>query len=166
MARFETAIRVVLRHEGGYANNPRDRGGETKFGISKRSYPRFNIQSLTRAQAKAIYLRDFWRPGRYSAIRSQSVATKAFDLAVNMGRKPAARLLQTAVNELDGRRLGGKLKVDGIIGPRTLKAVNRISPANLLTELRAQAALRYARIALRDPTQTVFLKGWMRRAVS
>ena len=166
MAQFEPAIRVVLRHEGGYATNPRDKGGETMYGISQRSYPRLDIKSLDRDGAMAIYLRDFWKPGRYGSIRSQSVATKAFDLAVNMGRKTAARLLQTAVNEMDGRRLGGKLKVDGVIGPRTLKAVNSLAPANLLTELRAQAALRYARIALRDPTQKIFLKGWMRRAVS
>ena len=161
MAKFEPAIHVVLKHEGGYANDPRDRGGETKFGISQRSYPNLDIENLTRKDARAIYLRDFWKPGRFGSIRSQSVATKAFDLSVNMGRKRAARLLQTSVNEL-----GGQLKRDGIIGPRTLKAVNKLSPAKLLTELRAQAALRYARIALRDPTQKVFLKGWMRRAVS
>ena len=161
MAEFIPAIRVVLRHEGGYSNNPRDRGGETNFGISKRSYPRLDIKSLTRAEAKAIYRRDFWRPGRFGSIRSQTVATKAFDMAVNMGRKRAAKILQSAVNEL-----GGRLKVDGVIGPRTLRGTNSLPPRKLLQKLRAQAALYYARLTLRKPEQKVFLKSWMRRAVS
>ena len=161
MAEFDPAIRVVLRHEGGYSNNPRDKGGETNFGISKRSYPRLDIKSLTRAEARVIYRRDFWRPGRYGSIRSQAVATKAFDMAVNMGRKRAAKILQSAVNEL-----GGRLKVDGVIGPRTLRAANSLPPRSLQKELRAQAALYYARLTLRKPDQQVFLKGWMRRAVS
>ena len=161
MAEFDPAIRVVLRHEGGYSNNPRDKGGETNFGISKRSYPRLDIKSLTRVEARVIYRRDFWRPGRYGSIRSQAVATKAFDMAVNMGRKRAAKILQSAVNEL-----GGRLKVDGVIGPRTLRAANSLPPRSLQKELRAQAALYYARLTLRKPDQKVFLKGWMRRAVS
>ncbi len=161
MAKFEPVIQAVLWHEGGYANDPDDPGGETNFGISKRSYPQVDIKNLTRKDAKAIYLRDFWRPGRYAGIRSQSVATKAFDLGVNMGRTRAARLLQTAVNAL-----GGKLKVDGAVGPKTLRAVNALSARSLLRELRAQAAVRYAEIVLARPKSKKYLHGWMRRAVS
>ena len=59
---FDQAIEVILKHEGGYANNPNDSGGETKYGISKRSYPELNIRGLTRDYAKKIYEQDFWKP--------------------------------------------------------------------------------------------------------
>jgi hypothetical protein len=57
---FERAVAFVLRHEGGYVNDPRDPGGETKYGISKRAYPRLDIKGLTEADAKEIYRRDYW----------------------------------------------------------------------------------------------------------
>lgn len=57
---FEKAVAFVLRHEGGYTNDNRDPGGETKFGISKRAYPSLDIKNLTEEQAKVIYRRDYW----------------------------------------------------------------------------------------------------------
>ena len=63
-ARFLKAFEKVLRHEGGYVNDPLDLGGETKYGISKRSYPHLDIKNLTLDQAKQIYFRDFWQRGR------------------------------------------------------------------------------------------------------
>ena len=165
MARFETAIPVVLRHEGGYVNHPSDPGGETNFGISKRSYPNVDIKNLTRRQAKEIYRRDFWRPGKYERLDSQPVATKAFDLAVNMGPSRAHKLLQRAVNAKlpRGRK---RLLVDGKIGRRTLDAANEVGGKGLLSELRAEAAQFYVGIVLRKPDKKVFLRGWLRRAVS
>src|SRR5690606_28008981 len=55
--RFRRAVEVVLKHEGGYVNNPSDPGGETKYGISKRSYPELDIANLTQEDAIAIYYR-------------------------------------------------------------------------------------------------------------
>ena len=60
---FDLAIPIVLENEGGYVNDPADPGGETKYGISKRSYPALDIKNLTVEQATAIYLRDFWQFG-------------------------------------------------------------------------------------------------------
>lgn len=87
--KFDKAIKVVLAHEGGYVNDPNDLGGETNFGISKRSYPTVDIKNLTREQAVEIYRGDWWERYRYGDIEDLDVATKVFDLAVNMGPVPA-----------------------------------------------------------------------------
>lgn len=158
MASFDQAIGTVLAHEGGYTFNPADPGGETNFGISKHAYPNLDIKDLTEDQAKEIYRRDYWR---YDGIQNQDVATKVFDLAVNLGPPTAHRLLQMALHTL-----GQDVTVDGVFGPQTLSATNRVDPARLLQELRAQAAVRYADIVLGNRAERTFLLGWMRRAVS
>ncbi len=100
MAKFKSAIPTIFLHEGGSVNHPNDPGGETNFGITKRTYPHLDIKNLTKAQAREIYRRDFWNPGKYEKIDNQQAATKVFDMAVNMGPKRAHRLLQKAVNAL------------------------------------------------------------------
>ena len=158
MARFEDAIETVLRHEGGFVDDPADAGGETKYGISSRAYPGVDIAGLTKEQACEIYKRDYWQ---YDGIENQEVATKVFDLAVNMGQKQATKLLQRAANVC-----GAVLRDDGLLGPATVLAVNGSKPDCLLTELRAQAAMFYCELALKNPSQGRFLRGWLRRAVS
>ena len=61
MIEFKDIINNVLQSEGGYVYDKDDPGGETKYGISKRAYPDFDIKNLTKDDAKAIYLRDFWQ---------------------------------------------------------------------------------------------------------
>jgi len=158
MATFDKAIGTVLEHEGGYTFDPNDPGGETKYGISRKAYPSLDIKALTLDQAKAIYKRDYWI---YSRIQDQDVATKVFDLAVNLGPPAAHRLLQTAL-----LALGETVAVDGVFGPQTLAAANRVDPERLLREIRAQAAVYYAQTVLITPSEQKFLLGWMRRAVS
>lgn len=84
MAAFEEAVNLVLKHEGGYVNNPADPGGETNFGISKRAYPSLDIANLTQDDAKAIYQKDYWRPYMEQE-PNQVVANCALDCAVNQG---------------------------------------------------------------------------------
>jgi hypothetical protein len=64
-SRFLKAFERIIYHEGGYANNASDLGGETKYGISKRSYPHLDIKNLTLDQARQIYYFDFWIKGKY-----------------------------------------------------------------------------------------------------
>jgi lysozyme family protein len=158
--RFEQAVEVVLAHEGGYVNNPADPGGETKHGISKRSYPHLDIQALTKEQAKEIYYRDWWAKYRYREIRDLAVGTKVFDLSVNMGPVQAHRILQWAVNFVSD----AGLTVDGILGPKTLAAVNSVDPAKLLQVLRYKAAEYYYSLAKARKDSRVFLFGWLNRA--
>ena len=159
--RFLRAVEVVLKHEGGYVHDPRDPGGETKYGISKRSYPSLDIANLTREDAIAIYYRDWWQRYGYDRLQDDAVATKLLDMAVNMGPATAHRLLQEALVFL-----GYDIAVDGIIGPQTIGAANRADPGRLLRVLRWKAAERYFRLVEQRPQSRAFLIGWLRRAYS
>ena len=158
--RFLRAVEVVLKHEGGYVNNPNDPGGETKYGISKRSYPHLDIKNLTRDQAIEIYHRDWWDKYRYGDIKDQDVATKVFDLSVNMGPSQAHRILQRAVNFVSN----AGLKVDGILGPKTFAATNAANPAKVLQVIRYKAAEYYHSLARKRKESREFLLGWLNRA--
>jgi lysozyme family protein len=92
---FMVGLAFVLRWEGGYVDDPRDPGGETKYGISKRSYPHLNIKSLTKEQAAEIYKTDYWNkvggdtlPFPFDII--------VFDTAVNCGVGRATKWLGQA----------------------------------------------------------------------
>lgn len=159
--RFLRAVEVVLDHEGGYVNDPRDPGGETNWGISKRAYPNLDIANLTRADAIAIYYKDFWQRYNYAQLQDDIVATKLLDMAVNMGPATAHRLLQEALVFL-----GHPVAVDGIIGPQTIAAANKADPKRLLQVLRWMAAHHYYRIAAQRPQSRAFLIGWLTRAYS
>jgi lysozyme family protein len=157
---FEHAIGKVLGHEGGYVNDASDRGGETKYGISKRTYPDLDIKSLTREQAKAIYRRDFWERYKYCQIGDQVISAKLLDLSINMGPNSAHRLLQRAL-KANGC---SDIKEDGIIGRMTLAAVNRVDASALLAAIRSEAAGYYRLIVASKPDQNKFLQGWLNRA--
>lgn len=156
MARFIDAIETVLAHEGGYVNDPNDRGGETNFGISKRKYPNVDIAALTRHGAIEIYRRDYWLP-IYNEIESQTAATKVFDLAVNTGHRRAHQLAQWAC--CDAGRL---VRVDGLFGPRTLEAVN-YADHELFVKLLIYRAVGFYRDLARSPSQRGFLYSWVAR---
>lgn len=160
MGNFDTAIKLVLEHEGGYVNDPADPGGETNYGISKRSYPDVDVQNLTQAQAIDIYRRDFWDK-QWAMIVSQELSTALLDASVNMGRSAAVKLLQRAVNKAYCRDL---LEIDGIFGTKTLGAVNEASE-EVLREFRASRALFYVDLVWVKPEMKKFLPGWIRRAV-
>lgn len=110
---FDQAFERLLGHEGGLVNDPRDPGGQTKYGISKRSYPGENIADMTLERAKAIYLRDYWGPAGCDCV-PDAVKFDLFDMAVNSGVTTAIRTLQRAVGTAD----------DGKLGPITLQAIS------------------------------------------
>jgi lysozyme family protein len=156
--RFEAAVEKVLAHEGGYVNDPDDPGGETNFGISKRTYPNFHIRSLTRDQAKEIYYRDWWQFYGYGMIANDAIAAKVFDLAVNMGASRAHKLLQKAVNKTSPSGLA----VDGKLGMLSLAAINDHPYAeHLLDALKLTAVEYYLGL-----NKSKYLAGWVRRALS
>ena len=111
---FDRAFDFTLKEEGYYSNDPFDPGGETKYGISKRSYPNVDIKNLTLEDAKSIYFNDYWRPFEKVAEVNPALAMVLFDTGVNMGVGTATRMLQKAVGT----------KVDGVIGPMTITAIN------------------------------------------
>lgn len=145
---FDQAFERLLGHEGGYVNNPADPGGETNFGVSKRSYPAEDIKGMTLARAKAIYRRDFWEQSGCDTLPKR-IRFLMFDAGVNSGPKVAIKLLQRAVGEVE----------DGILGPKTLKAAQSHPAAALVAKLSAHRLLFLTAL----PTWPTFGKGWARR---
>lgn len=161
---FKKAFAELIGIEGGYVNDPTDRGGETKFGISKRSYPNIDIKNLTLEQAQDIYYRDFWRELGLDAIMEYPVALELFDTAVNMGQGVAARFLQKALNLMNrNQRNFPDLKVDGVIGPKTIAAYQKVDDSTLLKVLNGLQFCRYKEICEYDPSQEKYFNGWMKR---
>lgn len=144
---FDEAFARLVDAEGGYVCDPRDPGGETKYGISKRSYPALNIKALDIGMAKAIYRKDFWDvlgDGCHPAIRYQ-----AFDFAVNSGIPTALRKLQQAINVAD----------DGHFGPVSRAALAALAPSDVLF---LYLAIRLEFLASLT-TWPAFGRGWARR---
>jgi lysozyme family protein len=157
--KFEKAFQYVIQNEGDYVFDKNDPGGETKFGISKRSYPALNIKELTLEDAKKIYYRDFWQKGRFEEIWDDLVATQVFDFSVNLGTRAAVIVLQRSL-----RSVGIKVQEDGLIGSETLSAVSNSEPRCLLAAIKSEAAGYYRQIVAKNPSQQKFLKGWLNRA--
>jgi lysozyme family protein len=155
VADFETAVEFVLGHEGGLSVNAADPGGTTNFGISQRQYPTIDIVNLKRDDAKLIYKRDYWR---FDAVASQRIANKLLDLAVNVGPMTATKLLQQSLKYF----LAGPVVVDGILGHRTIMAIESVHEDPLVAELKARSCVYHAGVAMR-PGQDQFLLGWIRR---
>lgn len=156
--RFLVAVEKVLQLEGGYVHDPADPGGETKYGISKRTYPDVDIEGLTREDAVEIYYRDWWEKYGYGKIQDDRIAEKVFDLAVNMGPRKAHGFLQVAVI-LSG---GFNIHSDGVLGPKTVAAVNEHpNPKYLLAMLRLLAIKYYVSLK-----KLKFLSGWIIRALA
>ena len=151
MNAFEEAFRLLIGHEGGYSNDPKDPGGETKYGISKRSYPRVDIGALTLEGAHRIYRADYWDKIHGDDL-DPALALVAFDAAVNNGVGQAVRWLQGALG----------VKQDGVIGPVTLNALAAADPQKTLVELHAQRIYMMAGLS----TWKHFGRGWSRRLAS
>jgi len=155
---FADALDLVLRHEGGYVNSPKDPGGETNFGISKKSYPYLDIKKLTKADASRIYKSDYWDRGRYGMIENREIACRAFDLGVNCGVSNSIKFLQRAYNWLHPNTLFG-LAEDGIMGVKTANALNSYRyPKALMSALKRKAQDYYYSLNRPD-----YLAGWLNR---
>lgn len=157
---FFAQIKRTLEFEGGYANNPDDPGGETKFGISKTAYPDLDIKSLSQADAIAIYKRDYWDVLNLASLPN-NIAMKVFDLAVNTGQGMAVKLLQRALTLADPQAV---LLIDGVLGARTRALCRATSEQVVLPLLCGVARCHYLELADDHPTLRVFLTGWLRRA--
>jgi lysozyme family protein len=163
MDHFPTAVDFVIRHEGGYTDDPRDPGGETKYGISKRAHPDIDITSLTREGAERIYRRDYWDRLHLNRL-PPILAVATLDAAVNLGPARAVKILQQSL----GIFCKTSLAVDGVLGPATLAA------SGDLTEFESRLAAKecilartafYARLAKRG-SMRAFLRGWTLRATA
>ena len=155
LTQFEDIIEVVLHHEGGYVNDLDDPGGETNFGIAKRSHPDVDIKNLTEEGAKEIYYQDYWMKNRVPQLPDE-LKHIYFDMCINQGRGRAVKILQQAANAK-----GANLKVDGGLGPKTIGALNGVE----LQRVRAYRIKYYADLVTRKPDLEKFYFGWFRRGL-
>jgi lysozyme family protein len=158
---FEKALALTLDLEGGFVDDPADRGGATNQGITQTTHDRFrasidalpqSVANITDDEVRRIYYDQYWIPGKCADLR-EPVDAVHFDSCVNVGVARAARFLQAAVG----------VAVDGIIGPRTLAAVAARDPAQLAQALCDERAQFYREIVQARPDQLRFLKGWLNR---
>jgi lysozyme family protein len=161
MDAFDHAFYKTLEFEGRYSNDPDDPGGETRYGISKQSYPDVDIATLTIAQAKVIYRRDYWDVLNLNEIGSYIIASEIFDTAVNMGRRNSIKIAQKALNFL-----GEDLLEDGIIGPKTIYALQKWylkDERALFVCLNGFQFMRYFEITESNMKLMKFSRGWTKR---
>jgi lysozyme family protein len=169
-------IDELIEREGGYVNNPADRGGPTRYGVTEavaRAHGYAGpMAMLPRDEAAAIYRRLYWLRPRFDQIadRAPRVAAELFDTGANMGPAVAATFLQRALTALNR---GGKdfpdLVPDGRVGPATVAALDSFLEARgmcggetvLLRALEALQGERYLRLAEKRPANEAFLYGWL-----
>ena len=153
---YDHALALVLVHEGGYVNNPKDHGKATNMGVTIATLAAFrghhvtnaDVAALTRGEAEGIYAANYWSPIKGDQL-PPGVDYAVFDLAVNSGPVIAAKFLQRCLHVVD----------DGVIGDLTLKAAYQVRPADLINSLcdRRMAYLRSL------GTWVTFGKGWTAR---
>jgi lysozyme family protein len=171
MASFERFFPTLLKHEGGFVDDPADPGGATNKGVTMGTFrtcaqkylgiePTLeNLKALTDAQAAKIYRPLYWDKVRGDEIALQELANIVFDFQVNAGAR-ASELLQRVLNELGAQP---PLEVDGDIGARTMAALAK-ADANSVYRRYKRGRIRYYRdLAARRPPLAKFLNGWLKR---
>ena len=183
---FERALTHVLKDEGGYANHPADSGGETYRGIARnfwKNWPGWIIvdeakkglrpnrrrdrtklnERLAADEKLQGLISDFYRHHFWDAVSAglmpPQVGAKVFNMAVNVGTSRAGKLLQIALNNI-----GKQVAIDGAIGPKTLEATRGVGAEELVDAICKAQERFYRGIVKRKPSQSIFLKGWLRRA--
>lgn len=161
--RFESCLREVLRHEGGYSDHPSDPGGATNMGITRKTLARWRkispwtdlpksaVKALSRAEAAQIYRAQFWNPCKAGAMPA-GIDLAVFDFAVNSGPDRAVRVLQAALG----------VAADGEVGPKTLAALRSADNRALINAI-CDRRLAFLRGLATFP---VFGRGWTSRVAA
>ncbi|MDG1313930.1 MAG: glycoside hydrolase family 108 protein [Flavobacteriaceae bacterium] len=153
---FESALAMVLKHEGGFVDHPRDPGGATNMGVTLGTYEQWMGRSVTIEEMKAltfddvapIYRKNYWDRVRGDDLPS-GVDWSVFDWAVNSGPSRSAKALQKIV----------MVTRDGAIGPKTLYAVANQEPDKIIDAMHTARQRFYERLSTFD----TFGRGWSRR---
>lgn len=159
---FEDAFQFVLKHEGGYIDDPQDRGGSTNRGITIQTLSNYrgkpitdsDIRNLSIDDTRAIYRSFYWTPLKLDEFTNPKFQIAIFDQAVLCGAHIVVERLQGAMG----------VTIDGIIGPQTIASVNGfLDQDTLFKKFICQLQLRYCQICTQDPSQIKFLAGWLNR---
>lgn len=161
MNRFNKFLNYIFKVEGGYTDDKNDRGGKTTWGITEEEARDFgytgDMQNLTKDFAKNIYLKKYYLGNKLDKIIDDRVALSIFDWAVNSGRRGIKKA------QIVANKFGANLVIDGIIGNKTLEAINSMNPEEFLKEYHELQRTFYKNLAAKDSTQEDFLKGWLNR---
>lgn len=163
MNNFDKIIECVFVLEGYISDHKADTGGYTKYGISQKAHPEVDVRNMTLEDAKRIYYRKYWLPNRCDQLPFK-VALFVIDMAVNSGNSAAGKALQRCVNlvQADAAK---PLAVDGIIGEQTLMEAKSVNPDILAAVFLTYRISFYFNLVHKNPSQKVFLKGWLNRLV-
>ena len=167
----------ILGREGGYVNNPADKGGPTNWGITQavaRSHGYTgDMKNLTRAQALQILEADYWTGPRFDQVSllSPQIAAELCDTGVNMGPSVAVKFLQRSLNVFNNQgRLYADIVADGQIGPRTIAALNsflsgrsKAGETVILKALNSLQGARYIELSEARAANEAFTYGWFER---
>lgn len=174
MANFNVAFQKVLKHEGGYVNDPDDPGGETYKGIARSSNSKWDgwvIIDMMKKQSgfpgtldgnvelqekiQHFYQANYWDKIKGDDITNQEVATSIFDFGVNAGVSTSASLAQLCID----------VKADGVFGNVSVTKLNQTDPEFFLASFTVAKIARYISIVKKRPSSQKYFYGWVRRAL-
>ncbi len=186
MAEFLDAYYKTNQIEGGYANDPDDKGGETYRGIARKFHPNWlgwkiidgekgnsnfpksldNIKQLQDG-VKYFYFKEFWNKIGGDPIPDQAIANEVYDNAVNMGVPQSIKYLQRTINILNRNQKNyPDIEVDGGIGPKTSAAFeacyNEHGPKMILSVINGFQMKHYLELMEKDPINEKYI-GWFKR---
>jgi lysozyme family protein len=157
---FDASFARIIKSEGGYVNDPADRGGETNLGVTIGAWGAYLGRAIQPGEMKALTVdtvKPFYKSMYWDKVKGDDLPVgvdyAVFDFAVNAGVGRAAKFLQRAVGAVD----------DAVIGPGTLALVAKTTPGKLLENFAKQKEAFYNTLAEKNPTQQKFLKGWLAR---
>ena len=167
---FSTISPIILRHEGGYANRASDKGGPTNHGIAWDTWKKYskedlgveptleNLKKITPEQAEIIYKKRYWDPSGFNDIKDPKLALMSYDWSITSGG--AGKQIQKLLNS----QYGQNVKVDGVIGPDTISAMNSVEDSGKLTNSIAEIRKQYyTNLTISDPKNLPNLNGWINR---
>lgn len=153
---WKRSFELMLKSEGGFVNHPKDPGGMTNLGVTKRVWEEWvgresnekEMRSLTPEMVEPLYKRKYWDACKCDDL-PEGLDYLVFDFAVNAGPGRSIKILQTAVGTTP----------DGAIGPKTLAAVRAIDPHELIEKFSVAKTEFYESL----PTFPTFGRGWLNR---
>lgn len=173
-SKFHKISKIILKHEGGFVNDPNDSGGATNKGIAWNTWKSFaqvdlgvlptleNLRKITDDQAEVIYRKRYWEPKGFCEIKNDKVGLMIYDWIITSGgaAKEIQKLLVNTYNQ--------KIIIDGGMGVKTIQALNSISDQDVLlkniTEIRKNYYISLAFDKKGNKTKNFkFLKGWLNR---
>ena len=161
MAKAELLKPFILRWEGGFVDDPLDRGGATNKGITIGTFRNFygkeatveQLKNITDEQCLRIFKSGYWDKWKADDIENQSIANIVVDWAWGSGAATSIKQVQKILG----------VAVDGIVGDDTLTAINIAGQRSLFVKIHNRRIEFVENIVKRDPSQARFLKGWKNR---